>query len=267
MLTATLVIVSALSGLAQAAPDSQRVTEAIADLTRCKDIKAPRCLEALATLSDVGPAALQPAAAALPRMAQGGQLLTISLLGADTTDKGTTLLGKAVLDSRLSPTIRTLAVSELTQRYESKSAKLIITKYLLEAATVADAPVRAAVVRALGNRPTKGDTRVLQALLTAANDADTTVRLEAVLGLGMSGDESVGPALVRALDDEAPRVRTAAADGLTFVKYAPAVRPLIDAIRNSDAVFRRVVGEALAYQTGNRFGDDYGLWREWYRNR
>jgi HEAT repeat protein len=231
------------------------------------EIKETRCIEALATLRDAGSAALAPVAQALPRMAQGGQILAVTLLGADATDKGTTLLGKAALDPSISPTIRTMVIAELTQRYASKSAKAIITKTLLEAVSDSSAPVRAAAVRALGNRPTKGDTRVLQSLTAAASDPEPNVRLEAVLGLGMSGDESVGPALVAALQDEVARVRTAAADGLTFVKYEPAISPLIDAVRTDDAVFRRVIGEALAYQTGNRFGDDYGLWREWYRNR
>ncbi|MEZ4269042.1 MAG: HEAT repeat domain-containing protein [Myxococcota bacterium] len=267
MLTVTLAMISALSGIAVAAPDARTVSAAVGDLARCEDIKASRCIEALTTLRDAGPNALLPVALALPRMAQGGQILAVSLLGADATDKGTSLLGKTVLDPSVSPTIRTMAIAELTQRYGSKTAKALITKTLLDVLADPSAPVRAAAVRALGNRPTKGDTKVLQSLTAAASDPEPNVRLEAVLGLGMSGDESVGPALVQALNDGVPRVRTAAADGLTFVKYEPAISPLIDAVRTADAAFRRVVGEALAYQTGNRFGDDYGLWREWYRNR
>jgi hypothetical protein len=265
--TVTLAILATLSGGAAAAPDARTVSAAVGDLARCHDIKASRCMEALSTLRDAGSTALLPIAQALPRMAQGGQILAVTLLGADATDKGTALLGKTVLDPSVSATIRTMAIAELTQRYNSKTSKAAITKTLLDAVADASGPVRAAAVRALGNRPTKGDTRVLQSLTAAAKDAEPDVRLEAVLGLGMSGDDVVGPALVEALRDPIPRVRTAAADGLTFVKFEPSIRPLIDAVRTDDAAFRRVVGEALAYQTGNRFGDDYGLWREWYRNR
>ncbi len=267
VLTLALAILTSLSAAAAAAPNARAVSAAVGDLTRCNDIKASRCMEALSTLRDAGPSALLPVAHALPRMAQGGQILAVTLLGADATDKGTALLGKTVLNPSVGPTIRTMAIAELTQRYKSKAAKAAITKTLLHAAADASGPVRAAAVRALGNRPTKGDTRVLQSLMAAAKDAEPDVRLEAVLGLGMSGDEVIGPALVEALRDPVPRVRTAAADGLTFVKFSPSISPLIDAVRADDAAFRRVVGEALAYQTGNRFGDDYGLWREWYRNR
>lgn len=265
--TVTLALLTTLAGAASATPDVRTMSAAVADLVRCEDIKTPRCLEALSTLRDAGPSALLRVAQALPHMALGGQILAVTLLGADVTDKGTALLGKTVLDPSVSATVRTMAIAELTQRYTSKAAKAVITQTLLDAVTDASGPVRAAAVRALGNRPTKGDTRVLQGLTAAARDTDPDVRLEAVLGLGMSGDEVIGPALVEALHDPMARVRTAAADGLTFVKFEPSIIPLIDAVRTDDAAFRRVVGEALAYQTGNRFGDDYGLWREWYRNR
>ena len=83
----------------------------------------------------------------------------------------------------------------------------------------------------------------------------------------MSARGDVAELLISALNDPVVRVRIASADGLSFVKSDDAVEPLIETLRSDDALLRRVAGEALAFQTGVHFGDDYPLWREWWANR
>ena len=83
----------------------------------------------------------------------------------------------------------------------------------------------------------------------------------------MSGRPAVGGLLIEALSDPVTRVRIAAAGGLSFVKTADSIGPLIETLQSDDPLLRRVTGEALGFQTGVRFGEDYPLWREWFANR
>ena len=121
--------------------------------------------------------------------------------------------------------------------------------------------------RALGNRSTRENRKVLKALERAAHDEESMVRVEAVLGLGMSASPTAGPTLLDALGDTDPRVKMAAADAFTFVKFEPAIDALVDTLRSEDGLLRRVAGEALSHQTGQHYGEDYGLWREWLAQR
>jgi HEAT repeat protein len=178
------------------------------------------------------------------------------------SDRGTQALTKVLFNRKLAGFMRSLAVSSLGVRLGDR-----VTRSVIKACEDPDPIVRAAAVRALGNRPHGGDKKVMKALVRAAEDQDATVRLEALLGLGMSRNELGGAALTAALTDTEQPVRRVAADGLRFVVHRPSVQPLIQALNTRDAVMRRTCAEALVRQTGKDLGEDYALWREWYANR
>ncbi len=252
------LIVSLLLGL----PPREDLAEAVERLVACKDMGAPVCVYAAATLTNAGPAGLRPTYQALPRMGQPGQILSMTVLGADESAASTQLLVNLLADRKMPPLIRSLAVSLLAERRDKQ-----VQRALLKLVEDPDASVRAAVIRVLGNWPHGGDARILKALAHAALDRDKNVRREAVLGLGLSGRPECGPALVKALHDVDDEIRRVAADGLKWVKYAPAVKPLIEALNTEDTLMRRSVAGALTHQTGKNFGEDYPLWREWHRNQ
>ncbi|OGR45557.1 MAG: hypothetical protein A2X35_04195 [Elusimicrobia bacterium GWA2_61_42] len=74
-------------------------------------------------------------------------------------------------------------------------------------------------------------------------DKDALVRQQAASSLSYMADQAAGPALVKALKDEAPAVRYAAANTLGALRYAPAEDKLVELL--DDAAMRRVVVSAL----------------------
>lgn len=82
--------------------------------------------------------------------------------------------------------------------------------------------------------------RIAELLL---KDKDTQVRQQAASSLSYMMDQSAGPALVKALGDEAPGVRYAAANTLGAIHYVQAEEPLIALL--SDEGMRRVAISAL----------------------
>lgn len=119
------------------------------------------------------------------------------------------------------------------------------------------------------------------------------VRLAAVESLDFMRDRKTGVHLARAFTDKYERVRWNAADAFTRVKCRAVVGPLIDALKAGTgqimsedelkeltrvlvpAGFRILTGEearmkkyapkALAFQTGMRYGEDAGKWRQWWK--
>ncbi|MGM0577551.1 MAG: HEAT repeat domain-containing protein [Myxococcota bacterium] len=256
-----------LALLAIAGSPEPRVDDALDVLEECEALKSRPCLEAAGTLTNAGAEAIAPLMETFDDMTTPGRVLAVSVLVSQDDERATRALVDIARDGSVGASVRTMAIGELSHRFGDARLRRQVRGTLLAAIRDDDPTVRAAAARSLGNRPIKGHAQVLKALVRAAKDSEETVRLEAVLGLGMSGDPKAGPALVDALDDPEPRIRAAAADGLTFVTFPPSIEPLIESLGSQDAAFRRVVGEALVNQTGERYGDDYGLWKEWYRNR
>lgn len=249
-----------------AAPSAE-VRRAVSRLGTCEDLGSGACLDAARTLADAGADAVSPTVAALPEMRSAAQLLALGILAQDRRYAATSGLARIATDRRLPVTVRALAIEELSHRFDGRPTQRLVDRTLLLGCEDANGSIRAASVRALGNRPVRRDKRRLQALLRAASDPEVPVRTEAVLGLGMTGTPSVGRTLVRALRDPSPRVRTAAADGLTFVKAEESIEALVESLRSEDPLLRRIASEALVHQTGHRYGEDYGLWQEWLTSR
>ena len=248
-------------------PTDVSITKAFETVSRCDDLKATRCLQAAAVLERKGEPALKYITPRFSRMSSLGQMLALSVYGGHPGHEATMGLSKLVLMAKLAPAIRSVAIQTLADRFDGRRTKRLVTATLIKAARVTQPTVRAAAIRALGNRANSGDRHIITLLRRAAKDKAPAVRTEAILGLGMTAREDVGALLISALQDPVTRVRVASADGLSFVKSEAAIEPLIETMRSDDPLLRRVVGEALAFQTGVHFGDDYPLWREWWINR
>lgn len=266
MLTPTVWTALILASLLTAPPKAE-VQRAVDRLVECASTREARCLEAAKTLVGAGSSGVGPTIDAFPEMPRAGQMLALGSLGQNDSGKATTALGSLAADDELDVGIRTLAIGAMADRFDGKRTRKKVDGRLIKLMRDDDPIIRATAARALGNRSLRDDRKVVKALAKAARDESAMVRVEAVLGLGMSASTSVGPTLVEALQDIEPRVRTAAADALSFVQFAPAVTPLIEALRSEDALLRRVASEALAHQTGEQYGEDYALWREWYAQR
>lgn len=244
--------------LVQGHVSTAQLNDAVKRLESCKDLKANVCMNAAATLKLAGDRSVGPIGRRLSKMTRPGQMLAMTVLGEHRSHASTRQLIKVAQNRRLPAVVRSMAFGHLTHR-----ASRSVTAVLIRASTEKDVIVRIASVAALGNRPHRGDKRVLAALAKASKDEDPRVRTEALMGLSLA--RAGGEALTAALDDESADVRRAAADGLGRVEYTPAVEPLIEALQSQDAVLRQHVGKALEHQTGKNFGQDWALWREWYR--
>jgi hypothetical protein len=250
-----------------ASPTPRQVRHAVDVVATCSDLRSAKCLQAATTLELADERVFKLLSQRFANMSTLGQMMALSVFGSHPGHESTMGLAKLVLKAKLAPAIRSVAIQTLASRFHGRRSRRLVTSTLLKVARDDVPTVRAAAVRALGNRAMSGDRHIITVLRRAASDAAPAVRTEAVLGLGMSGKAKVAPLLINALTDAVLRVRVAAADGLSFVKSPDAVEPLIEALRSEDALFRRVAGEALASQTGVRFGEDYPLWREWFVNR
>jgi hypothetical protein len=236
-----------------------QIDEAVGQLVQCPDIKAEICLSAAGKLIQAGSSGARVVVGALPKMTVPGQVLGMSAITSDESEMGTTTLVKVLANRNLPAMVRTLAASSLAERKGTHA-----TSALARATQDKDALVRTASVRALGNRLQGGDPRVVKTLVKCASDREPSVRVEAVMGLGLSGLPEVGPPLVGALGDDDLRVQQAAAEALRLVRHDPAVEPLIEKLKSEDATLRLSVSRALTKQTGKNYGQDYPLWREWY---
>ena len=254
-------------GLVLAGPAPKQIQQALNTVATCSELTAPACLDAATVLKRADNQLFPRITARFDKMSTTGQMIAISLYAGRTCFETTTALAKVALKPKVSPAIRSLAIQTLADRFDSRRARRLVSATLITAAKDKNNTVRAAAIRLLGNRASGGDRHILTVLRRAATDQCPGVRTEAVLGLGMIAKQNVSDVLISALEDSAVRVRVAAADGLSFVKTEEAIEPLIETLRSDDPVLRRVTGEALAFQTGVRFGDDYPLWREWFINR
>ncbi len=258
-LTAALAVV-ALG--AATSPSRAEIQDSVQRLERCKDMRAPVCLNAAAMLTNAGDRGVRATAPALKGMTRAGQILALSVLGGVESRRSTRSLVHITADRKLPSFVRSMAVTTVAPR-----GGRTVRQALLRALRDRDAVVRSTAARALGNSAHGGDKRVIRALIAATRDEDATVRVEALIGLGLAGDPRGGPALTDALGDREISVQRAAADGLRFVTCADAVPALVEALKTQDDELRRLANKALKRQTGRDFGEDYALWREWLDNR
>ena len=260
------LITSLTAALLVASP--QPIKEAVQDLVDCKNLRHQRCLAAATALKNSGPRALKPVLRAFPKMKpRAGQLLAIGLFSEHKGKRGTMALLWIVKDQRVSAPVRALAIDSLSERVTKR-----VTRGLLKLAQGRAAMIRAAAIRALGNRLHRHrgrlKKRVVRALLKGTEDKGPTVRLEAVMGLGLAKAVYAAAAIRVRLRDTEIKVRRAAADAFRSIKYASAVKDLITCLNDDDGRLRQLSGQALVFQTGKKqFGERYELWREWYRNR
>lgn len=170
----------------------------------------------------------QPAHAAKPAAAKPAQAVQISTA---------TPFGGAVEKlSSQDPAVRRQGADFLAQSRDQKAAP-----YLEKALSDVSAPVRASAVDGLCQLVYRQATpRIAELLL---QDKDAQVRQQAASSLSYMMDQAAGPALVKALKDEAPGVRYAAANTLGAIRYAPAEDPLIALL--ADDGMRRVAISAL----------------------
>lgn len=258
-LTAVLAVV-ALG--ASTSPSRTEIRDSVQRLERCKDMRAPVCLNAAAMLTNAGDRGVRATTPALKGMTRAGQILALSVLGGVESRRSTHSLVHITRDRKLPSFVRSMAVTTVAPRGGKG-----VRRALLRALQDKDAVVRSTAARALGNCAHGGDRKVIRALIAASRDMDTTVRVEALIGLGLARDARGGPALASALGDAQISVRRAAADGLRFVSYADSVTALVEVLKERDEELRRVAAKALIHQTGKDFGQDYALWREWLDNR
>ena len=125
------------------------------------------------------------------------------------------------------------------------------------------ANVRARAARALGNIC---DGRAVEPLIIIVDDEHPDVREKAAETLGKLKDERAVEPLIATLKDEASLVRGAAADSLEQIG-APAIALLIHALNEKNPRARSNAYYALRRITGQSFGEDPAVWREWYEQQ
>jgi len=83
----------------------------------------------------------------------------------------------------------------------------------------------------------------------------------------MIGDIYGPEALIKALGDQAWRLRSQAARTLGRLKAAAATRPLVQALADPQPQVRQEAAEALKSLTGQDFGRDREAWANWLKSR
>jgi len=218
-------------------------------------------------IAKTGDQGLKPILNTISDMTQIGQTLAVSIMEDNHGTKATKTLCRLIPQPRVTHAVKVMAIQILGDRFEDKRTRLVVRKTLISALKNPSSFVRAQAARVLGNRASLQDKKVIHALTNKVNDPDETVRAEVVLGLGMIGHPNSGNLVLNALLDRSPSVRIAAASALKFLKFPSAIETLIEALRTEDGKMRRTVSQALTFQSGHRFGEDYPLWRTWYENR
>ncbi|HID72206.1 MAG TPA: HEAT repeat domain-containing protein [Thermoplasmata archaeon] len=89
------------------------------------------------------------------------------------------------------------------------------------------------------------DKEIVDVLLTALKDEDSSVRRDVVHALGETGDEKVVDYLIPELEDEYPTIRAAAVEALAKIGSGKAVRALIKTMLSEDFEMRWKAKEEL----------------------
>lgn len=134
------------------------------------------------------------------------------------------------------PSVRRQGADYLGQNRDPKAAP-----HLLKALSDEAAAVRASAVDGLCQLVHRPAVAKISEMLT--QDKDPMVRQQAASSLSYMADQGAGPALVKALKDDVPAVRYAAANTLGSMRYAPAEDQLAGLL--ADPGMRRVAISAL----------------------
>jgi len=259
-LTVSLVVGAA--DVHAAKPATEKIADAVTRLKTCKNMRANVCVVATATLTNAGDPALRSIMKVLRIMTKHGQILAMSVFENVDSLKSTRGLIRITADTKLPIFVRAMSIRTLGER----DGRGVVAS-LLKKTRDKDAVIRAAAVRALGNRAHGNDKKIIDMLVKAAADEDATVRLEAVMGLGLARHPKGGPVLARTLADKDGRVKLASTKGLQHIKFNESVPPLIKTLLSQDKTLKTSAANALTYQTGKNLGEDYALWKGWYDNR
>lgn len=203
MLVALLVVSSAVG-----AP--LRVDEAIETLSTCDDFQKESCRFAAAWLGMGGDAALPKVLQSAPGMTAIGQILTVSVVSANTSSAATDTLGRLALDQRVGSSARGMALDQFVTRVRSDKKAKSSLDIAIQLAADEDAEIRAGAVSLLASKSSSRDKKVIAALQTASRDADPNVRVEAIAGFATCKCKEAGEVLKRALDDPDLNVRRTA---------------------------------------------------------
>ena len=136
----------------------------------------------------------------------------------------------------MEPSVRRQGADFLGQSHDPKAVP-----HLMKALSDEAAAVRASAVDGLCQLVHRPAIAKISEMLT--QDKDPMVRQQAASSLAYMADQSSGPALLKALKDDAPSVRYAAANTLGSMHYAPAEDQLAGLL--ADPGMRRVAISAL----------------------
>jgi HEAT repeat protein len=259
-----MILVHTTLALLMCVASTSEIKQAVTDLVKCKTVSSQRCMIAASTLSSAGRSAVRPTLRAFPKMKpRAGQILAVGIFSQTKGTLATRSLQQLIRNTKNDQTVRSFAIDSLSRRKGGR-----VLKTLLRTARDKSALVRAAVIRALGNRSIVRSKSILRTLVRACADTDPAVRIEALTGLALGRLSEAKSLLTHALKDKVLKVRRTASDGLRLVKAKASVGPLIERLQEKDGLLRELAAKALRFQTGEKtFGEDYRLWRIWYESR
>jgi HEAT repeat protein len=137
--------------------------------------------------------------------------------------------------------------------------------WITDLAISAEPEVRMRAVRLLGRLP---DQRALKPLFMASTAKESGVRLAAATALKSKVDRpGVSLILSKLLVDPLPRIREAAARSFAAWPDLEPVSLLVSRIEKEPLRIRHAIGDALDRITGQDFGIDSVLWRNWLKSR
>jgi HEAT repeat protein len=204
-------------------------------------IKDPRAFEALITASkDINPSIRET---------------SINLLGTIEDDRTVELLFGALKDQ--------------DKKVKNAAKELLINKKkfgtiepLLTALKDSDLFVRRTSLLLISREK---DSRLVDPLIAALSDSVIQVRLVAAEALGVLYDSRAVEPLIAALGDNIIQVRLEAANALGKLMDRRAVEPLITLLNDKDSEIRIAAVGALKEITGQDFGEDYKMWKKWWK--
>ena len=135
---------------------------------------------------------------------------------------------------------------------------------LIEALGSANPVVRNSAAVALGRIREKREEAVVPLLKALETDGDILVRESAALSLGKIGDSSAVESLINSAHGEFDRnVRERAVTALGEIGDPRAIESLIELVGRDAQAVRVRAAEALRMITGEAFGPNADLWRQW----
>jgi Mg-chelatase subunit ChlD len=103
-----------------------------------------------------------------------------------------------------------------------------------------------------------------RAALKALEDKEPPVVIHTLIGLTERKDPETVKAVAECLLHEAWVAQSIAAEALAAIGSKKGIRPLIEAIPQTDGRVQDDINEALKKLTGENYAPDYELWKQWY---